>query len=137
MKTITNATRKATAKAVQKGIKNAYMNYSAKFAISVLTWAEKKVDAFAKMVDEVESGDLLADIYNADEACFVIEANRHMIALANDVLAILAEGVISNAPDERGVLSAFAPVGESVEEVTQGISDPEFLASCNGLDLAL
>lgn len=136
MKTITNATRKATAKAVQKGIKNAYLNYGAKFAISCITWAEKKVNAFSTAVDEVESGDLLAGIYKADEAAFVLEANRHMIALANDVLAILAEGVIANAPDERAVLSAFAPEGEDLEEVIQGLNDPEFLASAKA-DLAL
>ena len=136
MKTITNATRKATAKSVQKGIKNAYLNYGAKCAISLLTWAEKKVNTFSDMVDEIETSDMLAGIYKPDEACFVIEANRHMTSFAMDVLSILADGVIANAPDERAVLDAFAPKGENMEEVIQGLNDPEFLASAKA-DLAL
>lgn len=129
MKNITNNTRKATAKAVQVGIRNAYLNYSAKCAISCLTWAEKKVGAFSKMVDEVENGELLIGIHKADEASFVIEANRHAISFAYDVLAVLQEGVLANAPDERSVLDAFAPKGENMEEVIKGLKDPEFLAS--------
>jgi hypothetical protein len=129
MKNITNATRKANAKAVQKGIANAYLNYSAKCAISCITWAEKKVATFSKLVDEVENGELLTGIYKADEASFVIEANRHAISFAYDVLAILADGVIANAPDERSVLDAFAPKGENMEEVIKDLKDPEFLAS--------